>query len=339
MNSISIIVPVYNRASEIEEFLDSLTRQTCDDFDIVIVDDGSSDNLKEIINKYQEKLKIDYYFQQNKGPGEARNLGMSKAKGDWFVFIDSDCTMPPEYIANIQKNLTEGDCDAFGGPDTYREDFPDFLKAVNYSMTSFLGTGGTRGSKGKKIGRYYPRSFNMGIRRKVYQTIDGMNRMRHGQDMDFSNRVYKAGFSVRYFDNVYVYHKRRTDLRKFFKQIFNWGVGRINLGRIDKQMLKPVHSLPFLVVMGIITTVILVPFWKIALYAIILECWLAIIVAIMAYIQSKKLYGSHRIGMLSILTLFTQVLAYGLGFGYGLIKSLQTGKGAFIEGFKKNYYK
>lgn len=339
MAEISIIVPVFNRADEIDDFLHSFVGQTYYDFDITIVDDGSTDNLKEIIKKYEKKLNISYFYQQNKGPGEARNLGMEKSLGEWFVFIDSDCTMPSDYIENIHKHIQINDFSAFGGPDTFRDDFPDFLKAVNYSMTSFLGTGGTRGTKGKKIGKYYPRSFNMGIKREIYKKIGGMNKMRHGQDMDFSNRIYKAGFKVKYFDDVYVFHKRRTNLKKFFKQIFNWGVGRINLGRIDKRMLKPLHALPFMVNIGLLLTILLIPFFKFAKYLMAFELLCAIIIGLITFVQSSKLYGSLKIGLLSIVTLFTQVFAYGLGFGYGILKSYKADKDNFIKGFTKNYYK
>jgi GT2 family glycosyltransferase len=286
----------------------------------LIVDDGSTDDLREVIKKYEDKLKMKYIFQQNKGPGAARNLGMEKADGDWFVFIDSDCTVPSDYVKNLENHIKKDKCATFGGPDTYREDFPPFLKAVNYSMTSFIGTGGARGSKGKSVAKYYPRSFNMGIKREVFAKIGGMNEMRHGQDMDFSNRIYRAGFRVKFLPDVLVYHKRRTSPKRFFKQIFNWGVTRINLGRIDKNMLKPVHCLPFIVVLSFFLTVFLSIFIPIFKYILKIELILGLIIAAIAFFQSLLEYN-------------------GLGFGYGLINSLTTKKGEFIKGFTKNYYK
>ena len=340
MNSstlISIIVPAYNRADEIEEFLSSFEKQSVKNFEVIIVDDGSTDNLKEVIEKYQKKLQINYYFQQNRGPGSARNLGMSKANGDIFVFIDSDCTVPKNYIENLQNHLSQNDFDAFGGPDTYKENFSSFLKAVNYAMTSFIGTGGTRGAK-KSVAKYYPRSFNMGIKKEVYQKIGGMGKLRHGQDMDFSNRIYQAGFKVKYLSDVIVYHKRRTSLKKFLKQIFNWGIARINLGRIDKNMLKFVHCLPFLLLFIFVLTLIFsisVPFFRLSL---LIEISVAVLILLFAFVQSTFKYKSVIVGILSVLTLFTQVFAYGLGFGIGLIKSIFTKKGKFISGFTKKYY-
>lgn len=336
---ISIIVPVYNRADEIDEFLLSFCRQKSDNFQILIVDDGSTDDLREVIKKYEDKLKMKYVFQQNKGPGAARNLGMEKADGDWFVFIDSDCTVPSDYIKNLENHIKKDKCDAFGGPDTYREDFPPFLKAVNYSMTSFIGTGGTRGTKGKSLGKYYPRSFNMGIKREVFLKIGGMNKLRHGQDMDFSNRIYKAGFYIKYFNDVFVYHKRRTSLKRFFKQIFNWGVTRINLGRIDRNMLKPVHGLPFFVLLIFVISFLLSLFLNVFKYIFGFEIIITFIIIIFAFTQATMKYKSLKVGLLSVITLLTQVIAYGMGFCFGLVKSLFIKKGSSITGFTKKYYK
>ncbi|KQC11054.1 MAG: hypothetical protein APR54_11345 [Candidatus Cloacimonas sp. SDB] len=336
---ISVIVPVYNRAGEIDDFLASFLVQQETNFEIIIVDDGSTDNLKQVIDRYSKDLAINYYFQQNQGPGAARNLGMSKASGDYFVFIDSDCTLAPDYIKNLTASISRNDFDAFGGPDSYSQDFSPFLKAVNYSMTSFLGTGGARGSKGKSVTKYYPRSFNMGIKREIFAKIGGMNQLRHGQDMDFSNRIYQAGFRVKYLADVIVFHKRRTSPLRFFKQIFNWGVARINLGRIDKNMLKPVHSLPFLAVLGFILSLILALFFPFVRIILKIELLLAVLIAVIAFLQSLMEYRQLSVAFLSVFTLFLQVLAYGLGFGYGVINSLTTGKGSFIKGFTRNYYK
>lgn len=336
---ISIIVPVFNRAYEIDEFLASFLKQAKRNFEILIIDDGSTDNLKEVVEKYTNDIELRYFYQQHKGPGAARNLGLEKANGDVFVFIDSDCTVPENYIENLENHLKNEDFDAFGGPDTYRDDFPPFLKAVNYSMTSFIGTGGTRGSTGKQLAKYYPRSFNMGIKRKVYEKIGGMNELRHGQDMDFSNRIYKARFKVKFLPDVFVYHKRRTNLKRFFKQIFNWGITRINLGRIDKNMLRPVHWLPFFALLGFVLTLIF-SFWSpIFRLFLAIESLIAIFIMIFAFVQATFQYKSGNVGILSVLTLFTQVIAYGLGFGIGLVKSIFTKKDEFISGFTKRYYK
>ena len=337
---ISIIVPVYNRAGEIEEFLSSFSDQDSKTgFEIIIVDDGSTDELQEVLDSYAAKLKIRYFYQQNQGPGAARNRGMSEAAGELMVFIDSDCTVPPNYISQLQTALSEDNFDAFGGPDTQRDDFPPFLKAVNYSMTSFIGTGGTRGSAKAKVAKYYPRSFNMGIRRVVYEKIGGMNDLRHGQDMEFSNRIYKAGFRVIFLPDLKVFHKRRTNLRRFFKQIFNWGVTRINLGTIDSEMLKPVHALPSLIFAGLILTVLGAIFWDIACYLIYLEAVLGVFVALFACIQSTVRNHSLLVGCLSVVTLFTQVLAYGAGFITGVVKKLFSPKGEWVSGFTRKYYK
>ncbi|RLC49104.1 MAG: hypothetical protein DRH57_00695 [Candidatus Cloacimonadota bacterium] len=334
---ISIIIPAYNRAEEIDELLDSFSKQEKKNFEIIIVDDGSTDNTKDIVKSYQSRgMAIRYFYQQNKGPGPARNNGMKKANGDVFVFIDSDCTVPNDYTKNLERHLTSENIDAYGGPDTYREDFPPLLKAINYTMTSFLGTGGTRGTTGKSVAKYYPRSFNMGIRKEVYKKIGGMNNLRHGQDMEFSNRIYNAGFNVKFLPDVFVYHKRRTSMRRFFKQIFNWGVTRNNLGRIDKEMMKFVHFLPSIVILTMLIIIILSILSKF-FYPVLLSVGLVLIVLLIAFIQSAKKYHSVYVGVLSAFMLIWQVIAYGLGFITGFIKSIFTKQGE-IKGFTKKYY-
>ncbi len=336
---ISIIVPAYNRADEIDEFLSSFEKQTLINFEVIVVDDGSTDTTKAIVENHKNNLDLKYLFQQNKGPGAARNLGMENAKGDLLVFIDSDCTVPEDYIDNLTRHLENENLDAFGGPDTSHKDFSPFLKAVNYSMTSFIGTGGTRGSKGKQLTKYYPRSFNMGIKRGVFKKIGGMNALRHGQDMEFSNRIYTSGFKVAYFDDVKVYHKRRTNLKKFFKQIFNWGVTRINLGRIDHKMLKPIHFLPAIALIGFIISLILTFFLPFFVRIFLGESALLVLILVFACIQSAMKNKSFFVGLLSIITLLTQVIAYGAGLITGLIKSLFVKKGQWITGFTRKYYK
>ncbi len=336
---ISIIVPAYNRADEIEEFLSSFEKQTSKNFEVLVVDDGSADTTKQIVENHIPNLELKYFFQQNKGPGAARNLGMKSAKGDIFVFIDSDCTVPIDYIENLTHHLDNENFDAFGGPDTRHESFSPFLKAINYSMTSFIGTGGTRGSKGKRLAKYYPRSFNMGIKREIFDSIGGMNSLRHGQDMEFSNRIYNAGFKVVYFDDVPVYHKRRTNLKKFFKQIFNWGVTRINLGRLDSKMLKLVHFLPAIALTGYLVSLILAFFINAFLLIFLGESALLVLLLIFACIQSAIKNKSLFVGLLSIMTLLTQVIAYGAGLLTGLVKSIFVKKGQWITGFTKKYYK
>ena len=268
---ISLIIPVYNRAREIKEFLGSLITQIDREFEVVIVDDGSSDNLKDVIEEFRSLLNIQYLFQENQGPASARNLGMSQSKGNWYVFIDSDCTLPEEYLSNLKSHIKKDDFDAFGGPDTYKEEFPDFLKAIDYCMTSFIGTGGARGTTGKKISKYYPRSFNMGIRKEIFENISGMCGLRHGQDLEYSNRIYKAGYRVKFLPDVYVYHRRRISIYKFFKQIFNWGVARINLGKLDSSMLKPIHCLPFLMLLLTLISVLLSLIYKIKIPFLIIS--------------------------------------------------------------------
>jgi glycosyltransferase involved in cell wall biosynthesis len=342
----SLIIASYNRIEEIRELLASAEMMIFDrkEFEIVISDDGSKDGTGEFVQQYKSPsgLQLLYIHQENKGPGEARNHGMRSAHGDYFIFIDSDCMFPEDYLQKVDAHLKQHPLDAFGGPDTCHPSFSPLLKAINYSMTSFIGTGGTRGSSKSVSKKFYPRSFNMGIHRKIFDTLGGMGGLRHGQDMEYSSRIYNHGYAVGLIPDAFVYHKRRTSLKRFFKQVFNWGVTRINLGQIDKAMLKPVHFLPLLVVLGVIVVVLGSPalyfLWKTGF----LILWIGIglvagLIMLTAFLQSLSKYNNLKVSLLSIVTLFIQVFAYGLGMMSGLMQKW-TGKKT-ATGFSKNYYK
>lgn len=337
----TVIIAVYNRLDEVKELLHSAEQLDFNRnlFEILFVDDGSTDGFKDFISGYSSDsgLQVRSISQENKGPGEARNNGMQNARGEYFIFVDSDCMFPQHWLKTIDATVTKNNLDAFGGPDTYHPSFPPLLKAINYSMTSIIGTGGTRGSK-KSVAKFYPRSFNMGIQRKIFDDIGGMNNLRHGQDMDFSQRIYNAGYKVGLIADAYVYHKRRTSLSKFYRQIFNWGVARINLAQKHPSMLKPVHLLPALVVTGIVVLIIvtiLFPVLAGPLWTITVIGYLA--VNLWAFIESLAKYKSVKAALLSPVTLNIQVFAYG----FGLLKALwqvKVLKREEAQGFVKGYY-
>ena len=224
----SFLIPVYNRPDEVDELLQSLTQQTISDFEVVVVDDGSTIPCAEVVEKYSSHLDIHYYTKANSGPGQTRNYAAERSKGEYLIILDSDCILPTTYLAEVETELNSQPTDAFGGPDKAHPSFTTIQKAINYSMTSFFTTGGIRGGK-KKMDKFYPRSFNMGVRSEAYQQLDGFSAMRFGEDIDFSIRIFKQGYRCRLFPDAWVYHKRRTDLKKFFKQVHNSGIARINL--------------------------------------------------------------------------------------------------------------
>ncbi len=306
MLQISIIIPVYNRPEEIDELLESLTLQTDNDFEIVVVEDGSKLDSKHIIDKYSDKLDISYFYIQNSGPGPARNYGVYHSKGEFVVIVDSDCILPTEYISTIKKELSQKDVDVFGGPDKALPSFTTTQKAINYSMTSFLTTGGIRGSK-KTVGKYYPRSFNMGIRRTAFDALNGFAPIRLAEDTDFSIRVYKEGYKVAFFESVYVYHKRRSTLKSFYKQVHNFGTGRINLIKAYPNEIKIEYCFPALFLLFLIGSIIIAP-WCIWGMSVILLYFLLILIT--STIQNRSI----KVGVLSVVTSFIQHTGYAIGF-------------------------
>lgn len=327
----SIIVPVYNRPQEVEELVDSLCLQTYTKFEVIIVEDGSSTRCESVINSYRDKLDIKYFYKENGGPGSARNYGAEKSQGDYLIILDSDCIAPENYLQAIEKRLSLTPLDAFGGADAAHESFTSTQKAINYSMTSFFTTGGIRGGK-KKMDRFYPRSFNMGIKREVYHKLGGFAKMRFGEDIDFSIRIFEAGYHCELIEDAWVYHKRRSTLKQFFKQVHNSGIARINLYKRYPSSLKLVHTLPALFTCGVIFLLFTFYFlW----WAFILPLLLyALIVFIDSTIQNKNI----RIGIISIATSYVQLIGYGTGFLRAFWRRCILKKDEF-EAFKDSFYK
>lgn len=310
---LSIIVPVYNRPDEVSELLESLSIQTDKDFEVLIVEDGSSLKCDEVCRAYEGKLDLHYYFKPNSGRSETRNYGMNRASGNYFIIFDSDCIMPSEYIKTVKRYLNEDYVDCYGGPDAADSSFNDMQKAISYAMTSMLTTGGIRGAT-KNVNKFSPRSFNMGISKEVYEKIGGYKNM-IGEDIDLSFRIKEAGFKTRLFPEARVYHKRRVDLKKFFRQVNTFGKARILLNTLHPGTLKLVHMLPacfvigniFLMLGAIISLICRWTYWWIWLLPIAVYV-LAIFVE--SYIRNKKL----KIAFMSIAACYSQLFGYGTGF-------------------------
>ena len=307
MTQFSIIIPVYNRPDEVKELLQSFANQTDKVFEMIIVEDGSTVSCEDVCKQYAGQLDIKYLYKENSGPGGSRNFGAKQAIGDYLLILDSDCIVPENYIKNIRAELTVSPCDAFGGADAAHDSFSDMQKAVNYAMTSFFTTGGIRGGKKDTLEKFHPRSFNMGIKTDVYRALGGFSDMRYGEDIDFSIRIFEAGYSVRLFPGAYVFHKRRTNLRKFYRQVFHSGEARIVLWKKHPNSLKPVHFLPSCFVTGVILLLV-AGFFKPVIW-----CLLTIF-CLTVFIDSTLKNKSIKIGFLSIITSFTQLFGYGLGF-------------------------
>lgn len=353
----SVIVPVYNRPDEVDELLQSLMKQTYTDFEVVIVEDGSAVPCKDVVDKYAASMNIRYYSKSNSGPGQSRNYGAERSHGEYLIILDSDCILPPDYFKAVEEELTNEPADAFGGPDRAHESFTDTQKAINYSMTSFFTTGGIRGGK-KKMDKFYPRSFNMGIRSEVYKALGGFSDMRFGEDIDFSIRIFKGGYSCRLFPGAWVWHKRRTDMRKFFKQVHNSGIARINLYKKYPESLKLVHMLPavFTVGVSVLLLAVLAGIYLIAFtsfspdvssYNLLhpLGLWLCalgllplLIFSVLIFIDSSVQNKSLKIGAISIVSSFIQLTGYGSGFLIAWWKRCIRGKSSF-SAFEKSFYK
>ena len=303
----SIIVPTYNRPDEVDELLDSLARQTYKNFELVIVEDGSTEPCKDIVERYADRLNIRYFYKENSGPGDSRNYGMERARGNYLIFFDSDCLIPEQYMERVHAALSKHGYDAYGGPDDAHPSFSDTQKAINYAMTSFITTGGIRGGK-KQLDRYQPRSFNMGVSREVYEQVGGFSDIHPGEDPDWSFRIMKAGFKVNLIPEAYVYHKRRIDFKKFRTQVYKFGVVRIILSKWHPNTMKLVYTFPSLFLLGSIGLLALaITIHPLAVTPLLL---LALLLFLDALGKNKNI----KIAFLAVLASFVQLYGYGSGF-------------------------
>ena len=325
---------------------------------------GSSQPCEAIVHKYAGKLQLRYYTKENSGPGQTRNYGAEHSQGDFLIFLDSDCVLPPGFLKEVEAELNRKECDAWGGPDKAHEGFTPVQKAISYSMTSFLTTGGIRGGKKQMDGKFYPRSFNLGIRRSLYRQLGGFSSMRFGEDIDLSLRIYKSGASCRLFPDAWVWHKRRTDFKKFFKQVHNSGIARINLMKRHPGSLKLVHLLPAVFTIGTFLCLLIflvgLFFAGIGLYtgffggtgcnmglvvaflgaAIMLLALLPLLFfSLIVFIDSSIRNKSTRIGLLSIWASFIQLIGYGTGFLRAWWLRCICGRNEELQAFKDNFYK
>jgi glycosyltransferase involved in cell wall biosynthesis len=325
----SIIIPVYNRPEEVEELLRSVAEQTFRGFEVLVVEDGSSLTCEEVANRYADDFPLRYFYKPNSGPGRSRNYGAAYASGDYLIFLDSDCILPPDYLQQVERYLGIEPVDAFGGPDRSHPSFTVIQKGISYSMTAFLTTGGIRGG-GKKLDRFYPRSFNMGIHRMLFQQLSGFSAMRFGEDIDFSIRIYQAGCRCRLFPDAWVYHKRRTDFKKFFKQVHNSGIARINLYKKYPASLKLVHLLPALFTLAV---AVLLLGTLVCLYSPLP----LLVYALLLFVDASLRCRNVAVGGCAVVASFVQLIGYGSGFLRAWWRRCVWSKREF-SAFNRNFY-
>ena len=321
----SIITPVYNCSNQVREYLESLSKQTYKDFEVIIVEDGDKDRSDKVVQSFSDKLNIKYFYKENTGVSFRRNYGITHCSGDYFIFFDSDCIIPNHYMELINNELSNDFVHAYGGPDKAHQSFSTMQKAVSYSMTSFFTTGGIRGGE-KKIDKFYPRSFNMGFSKKVFETTNGFPEiaMNPGEDMILSIEIVKKGFKTKLIRDAFVFHKRKTNLKKYFRQIYKFGFVRYPISLLYPETFKIFFIFPALFVFGNIILILLAIFVH---YLFLIPILLYIFtVFIDSFIKNKNL----KIALLSVITSFIQLFGYGLGFFIALCKRIMSGKEKFL---------
>ncbi len=323
MKKFSVIIPVYNRPDEVDELLDSLARQSCHDFEVVIVEDGSTVPCRDVIDRYEGRLDLKYIYKENEGRSIARNVGIEASAGEYLVFFDSDCVIPELYFEVLEKALTDNPVDCYGGPDAAHDSFSDVQKAINYAMTSFWTTGGIRGGK-VQLEKFVPRTFNTGFSREVYDRVGGFREM-FSEDIDMSTRIKQAGFSIGLIREAFVYHKRRVDFMKFLRQVYVFGMSRITLRLLYPGSLKLVHTLPAMFVCGCMALIVLA--------GVVSPWFLSPIGAYIILLFLSALVSTHsvRIALMAVPAAFIQLWGYGCGFIKAFVLKILLGRGRDIE--------
>lgn len=330
MTRYSVIVPVYNRPDEVKDLLDSLQSQHTGSWELLLIEDGSDRPSADIAAAYADRLPVRYYSKPNSGPGPTRNYGATHATGEYLIFLDSDVLVPPGYFTAIDERLDRDPLDAFGGPDAAHQSFTPMQKAINYAMTGLWTTGGIRGGH-ERADKFYPRSFNMGIRRTVFEALGGFSAMRFGEDIDLSLRIIRGGYRSGLIKDAFVYHKRRTDLKKFFKQVFNSGIARIHLAARHPGSMKWVHTAPAVFVAGSLA-LILAGIWCDVRWFIPLLCY-----CLLLFVDAWRSSGSATVSTRAVAAGWVQLWGYGSGFLYGIFSRYLLRKGE-RGAFEKNFY-
>ncbi|WP_186758320.1 glycosyltransferase [Echinicola salinicaeni] len=311
----SVIIPVYNRPEELKELLLSLCEQSNEDFEVIIVEDGSTLKSENLVKGFKQQLNIHYYYQENTGQGFARNFGMQKAGGEYWVFFDSDCVIPQDYFSILYKAVKKRGLDAHGGPDAAMGDFSDFQKAINFSMTSLWTTGGIRG-KVADPKKYQARGYNMGFSKKVYDRLGGFIDPNQGEDIELSIRIKNAGFNLQLVQEAFVYHKRRNDFMSFLKQSFSFGMNRVNVNRYHPGSIKAVHLMPSIFLIGAVL-ILLSPFISLSVFlvgAFFYGLW-----SLGVFLDASISNQSLKVGMMALFSSYGQLFAYGAGMIKALI--------------------
>ncbi len=305
----SIVVPVYNRPDEVAELLESIAKQSFqEDFEVVLVEDGSTLPAKEVVDSYTDSLNISYYVKPNSGPGDSRNYGMKRAKGNYYLIFDSDCILPPQYLSEVSKALKNKYVDCFGGPDAAHSSFTDIQKAISYAMTSFVTTGGIRGGK-KAVNKFQPRSFNMGISKEAFEKTQGFGQIHPGEDPDLTIRIWKAGYETVLIPEAYVYHKRRISWEKFHIQVNKFGMVRPILNLWHPKTAKLTYWFPTLFCVGFLVSLFLSIFFAFHWFLVGYAVYFGIIL-----LDALRTTKSIKIAVLSIIAVCIQFYGYGVGF-------------------------
>ncbi len=326
---VSIIIPTYNRRRYLKNALKSLENINYPEYEVIVVDDGSTDGTGEMISAMRDKLsfRLRYYHQENKGLSSARNLALKNGKGDIFVSVDDDMLFEKDWLDKLVVPLNDPEVGVTGGPPVAPPDVDFFSKCVDYCMTSFIGTGGVRGTTKFKIAGYYPRGGNMAFRRDAIEKAGTFDeRLAPGEDIDLDYRIEKAGYILKYVPDAFVWHIPRTTLKGFLKQIYGRGYARALLCLRYKELSEPVYALPSIMILAFLTALILSPVFPFFLHIGLVSTLTYTAIIVSFGILSRRRVKEVRSIIVIPFLLAAQHITYGIGFLAGVLCRHKSGR-------------
>lgn len=313
----ALISPTFKRPDEVTEFLDSLRKLDYpkDKFEIILGDGTPGDELRPLIYPYQKDLPLKIYYEEFLPVSNARNRAAELSTAQFFIFLDSDCIIPEGYLKAVEFFLdAHPQINLFGGPDAASEDFTDLQKAISFSMTSFLTTGGIRGGS-SSVTTYHPRGFNMGISAELFNKVGGYDEnFVCGEDVELSMRLIKAGAKSAFIEEAHVFHKRRTSIKQFRRQVFRFGAARPLLAKAHPGNLKITHLFPlaFTVYRHVSAILFLLVFYfNLSVLSLPFAMYVLYMVAV--FFSALKKEGLS-VALLAVQTTNTMNAGYGIGF-------------------------
>lgn len=326
--SVSIIIPTYNRKDVLVEALLSLNKVDYPKnlFEVVVVNDGSSDGTEEVIKSIRKKINYNFkYFNGGrKGISYAKNIAIKKSRGEVIISTDDDCLFEKTWLKKLIKPLENPQVGAVGGPDRAIKNENVLAKSIDFAFSSFIGSGGIHGRFLKvKLGNTYPPGCNMAFKREVVKKIGYFDEaLAPGEDTDYNHRIEKAGLKLVHVPKAFVWHRPRNSIKRFIPYIFKRGKARVEIIRRYPQYREIIYYFPATMVVVVLLLILLSLVSVIFLKILIICLLIYILLLISAGLSAYQTYKNPIYLLIIPPLIMLQHTLHGLGFLKGTFNLL-----------------